>query len=278
MTCNASVLYNWNFIKFGDPWPMIHVVQPMNLYLLTQNIRWAFLIIFVFESLEAFVLTVCNGTYCWWNGGTLTCDSYVADNMLGDIIQGIGGIFLGVLLRTVLNSPNWAISLREAVLTGSTGLFFKRLFFAALILTSPVLATLESVDGLNFGVALYGGTVCAVIMLFAFWNQTKDERQRFWTDSKGLYEKDLYWSYYSAWLLVAGALIFGGWYIPYPSTYGRVWTVWLCIWLVMVMVGANSERWYELIDLHTLGLYSIVSKSETSRFLNAQRRYRKTDT
>jgi hypothetical protein len=250
----------------------------MAVYLLLQDIRWAFIIIYLFESLEVLVLAICSGTYCWWNGGPLDCPSLVTDNFIGDIVQGSIGIFLGVLLRVTLRTPNWSLSLREAYERQESVLFAKRLVLGVLILACPVLATLETENGMDFGVPLYGGVLCALIALLALLCNTAYERKRFWTDERGAYDKIGYESFFACWIAISAALVFGGRYIPYPSTYARVYTVWGGVWFALILFAFNRGLWEQLMDLHSFGFYSTQRVRKESRFLYDQRRYRSEST
>jgi hypothetical protein len=254
---------------------MIHIVQPLQVYMLTQDIRWTLLIMFLFESFEAFTLTVCGGTYCLWNGGTIQCDGHVTDNLIADIIEGSLGIFLGVMFRTALRMPRWSINLREAYSTEGMKIFAKRVLMFILVVLTPILATLETTSGFVFGVGLYGLVLGAIIFLFAWWNQTTEERERFWTNSKGKFVQNLYWRCYLGWIVMDLALVFGGRYLPFSSTYFRVWTVWAVLWFILLLIGAQAGLLEQLIDLHSFSVYSIVTMKERARFLYDQYRFRK---
>jgi len=273
-----QLIYSWSAFSTNDVWVVQHFLNPLLFYMVFQNVWYSLLAIYVWESIEAFELTACGGTSCLTGGGEVTeaqLSGFVTDNMIGDILQGVLGILTGMLLRIVLEIPDWTPSLRTTLATPDDWIWLKRvLFFVALFLPS-LAGRLVSDSGVAYGMALNASLTAAVLLGFAFWNQTSGERRRFWTlknTKESGFQKQLYWRIYGVWLGVV-LLVTLTWYLPLDNAYWKIWLVAASLWIGLLLTGLWRGKAAELIDFATISLFSIWICDESVRFLHDKKRF-----
>jgi hypothetical protein len=126
-------------------------------------------------------------------------------------------------------------------------------------------------SGFHYGMLLHGGLTALLILGFAFWNQTADERQSFWT--LGTYQESLYWTIYISWMFLV--LLFTlTWFLPIDNAYRKIWMVLGFTWIGLIIAGCWIGKYTELVDFFTLGLFGICSRDRTNRFLHDKRRFK----
>jgi hypothetical protein len=277
-TCSEviTLIYSWAAFHTNSVWVVQHFLNPFLFYMVFQNVGWAIILIFVWESIEVLELTSCDGTACISDpgAGPIPCDQirgFVTDNMIADISQGFLGILTGLLFRTVLSIPDWTPSIRESFGRDRDYIWLKRLFmFVALFLPS-FLGWRTTESGFHYGMILHGAVTAVVLLAFAFWNQTPDERQSFWT--LGTFQAELYWTIYGSW--IGMVLLFTlTWFLPIDNAYHKIWMVAALVWIGLIIAGSWIGKFAELIDFFSFGLFGMFTRQRTNRFLYDKRRFK----
>jgi len=271
--CLASV---YSLAKYADtrPYPIAHVVLPMQFYFVTQN-PWATVVAFSFyETITAIERTLCYEVGFCIDEVALDCSGFSYDNHVADIHQGLLGLLLIMLLFVVLDAPRWAPSFRESVQYKLKNIWWRRNLFVALLLGTSLSNYGGAHIGRGYGVGLHAGANALVFLAFYFWNKRKYERGMFWTDPKtGRFARRDYNNLYLGGAGVTTALILS-WFLPFSQyTYVNVYIVYAALWAVLLFYGIANGRLAHAVDLHTLGIYSSYMQDETTRFRWNKERY-----
>jgi lysylphosphatidylglycerol synthetase-like protein (DUF2156 family) len=279
LNCTAckEAIFSLDNYREHDIYPIQHVINPFQVYLLTQHIWFSVVMITLWESYEVLTYAICAKMDCprEWNVQDLSCAGYSTDNLLGDVGQGLLGIFLAIYFCTALAIPKWSLNLRDSMRLNVTDYWWKRVLFYIALFATCTIHTLTPKHGFNWTVLVWAGLMGVVILIFFFWNKTKGERELFWTDqSTGKFAETYYNRLYIGWFLII-TLLAVSFYFPFHSTYLRVEPTLPLIWLVLTIYGSVAGRGDQLLDLMTFGLASILSENESARFLGSKMRYLK---
>jgi hypothetical protein len=277
-TCSEviTLIYSWDAFHTNSVWVVQHFLNPFLFYMVFQNVKYALLAIFIWESIEVFELTSCHGQACISDpgGGPIPCDQvpgFVTDNMIADIFQGFLGIFTGLLFRVVLSIPDWTPSIRESFGRDRDYIWLKRVIMFVVLFLPSFLGWRVTASGFHYGMILHGGLTAALLLAFAFWNQTSDERQSFWT--LGTYQEALYWTIYLTWMFLV--LLFTlTWFLPIDNAYHKIWMTIGFTWIGLIVAGCWIGKFTELVDFFTFGLFGICTRDRTNRFLYDKRRFK----
>jgi len=254
----------------------------MQFYFVFQNVWLTLFFMYVFESLQVIERTICfagiirlDPFEC--NGLSIHCEGLLVDNLIADIHQGFLGIFLALLLFTVINVPLWTFSFRKSMSLHSGGLWWKRLLFYSLLHFSAAFNYLRSSSTVqDVGVGLWAVANAGIFVGFYFWNKTESERASFWTDPRsGAFQQKLYaWTYLGMAMMSIGLIL--TWFLPISDyLYVKFVVVYSAIWLTLVVYGIAKGHWRHLVDLYTFGLFSSCTRQENDRFRHDKGRYLK---
>ncbi len=272
-----ETVYSWDSFQKREIWVLQHFLNPFLLYTVTQNAWLSLLAIYIWESIEALELTACSGTTCLSGDNTpVSCPEvagFVTDNLLGDVTQGIWGILTAMLLRIVLDIPDWSPSMRSLQQHDATWLWWKRVvFFVALFLPS-LLATFLREHW--YAPLIHAVVLAAVFAVMAGWNQTPRERKAFWTDkAKGGFQLQLYWTIYAVVALYALAMLLLCSYVPLGNSYQTFYLFLGLSWLGLIMAACFLGKLPEFLDFITGGWVSI-HLNNTYRFLANKKRFQR---
>lgn len=278
--CEEAIYSGANYAS-QDPFPLAHVVLPLQFYFVFQNVWLTLFSIYLFESVQVIERALC---YSGWlrldpfecNGNH--CDGLLVDSLIADVIQGFLGIFLAILLFTVIDVPQWTLSFRESMASWTNGLWWKRVLFYALLYGSSAFNYLRSSSTLqSVGVGLWAIAVTGVFVGFYFWNKTDSERRSFWTESNtGTFQHKLYaWTYLGMAMTSLGIIL--AWFLPISDyIYVNFAVAYSVIWLALVVYGIAKGHWCHIADLHTFGLYSSCTRQRSDRFRHDKDRYLQT--
>lgn len=269
-----ETVYSWDAFDRREIWVLQHFLNPFFVYMVSQNAWLSLLAIYVWESVEVLELTACSGSTCLSGSNTpVTCPEvpgFVTDNMIGDISQGIFGIFTAMLLRILLDIPDWSPSYRSLHPYNAAWLWWKRITFWVALFLPSLLATFLMEHW--YAALVHAAVLLGVFAMFAGLNQTKRERAAFWTNSKGKFQLKFYWMVYGVWAAYSLAMLLLCSYVPIGTSYQTFWVFLGLSWICFLIAGSMMGRLPELMDFLTAGWVSIHFDNEY-RFLANKKRY-----
>ncbi len=239
--------FNFDFI-FAEQgvWTIAHVVQPMMLTMILQDPWAVFLLVILFEVVEALVLLFAKNTYLLFLNDPESAEAEsIVESLVGDVFQGILGILLAKLLILVYKVPTWTPSLWSPY----RRIWVKRIL--TLILMQPAFSLINGAVlfqqsppwryGLEFAMLWLIG----IWALLLRWNWTREEKVLFWLKSNRQHFELVYNAWFVTALVLLGSSLV---YFTYP--YFQVWAVYLCIvgWHMVTLALQNRfwELWYAL--------------------------------
>jgi len=249
----------WGFFNNPRVWPVIHVVSPFNVYLVTQSVWWTIFLFMIFESIELVIFLLCDMEHCAWGGGTSM--EFVGDSLIGDILQGFVGLAIAYTLRATLRVPNYSVDSRESFVAGRWQLWWKRMLWLVLFSISVIPANWRQDETQAWGMFfVIGGQLLLLAIFGGFWNRTRDEQLRSWMRNKK-FDSAAYTRFYLVWALAVIWLNSAGFYKPlglssyiFIAIHGAA----LVIGLMVTAVLRGDGK--VVADLLTLGIYSCVRK------------------
>lgn len=269
-----ETVYSWDAFEKREIWVLQHFLNPFLLYMVSQNAWLSLLAIYVWESVEVLELTACAGSTCLSGSNTpVTCPEvpgFVTDNLIGDVTQGIWGIFTAMLLRILLDIPDWSPSYRSLEPYGAVWLWWKRIVFWVALFLPSILATFLMEHW--YAALVHAAVMLGVFLVFAGLNQTKREREAFWTDHKGRFRLKSYWGTYATWALYSVAMLLLCSYVPLGNSYQTFYFFLGLSWLGMLLAGSQMGRLPEMFDFITAGYFSIHMENKY-RFLANKKRF-----
>jgi len=265
--------------KYHDarPFPITHLLMPFQFYLVFQHTWFTLLLIYVYESFTALERSICyHWTFCV-DAATFECAGANYDNLVADVHNGVLGLFLALLFFTAFDIPRSMPSLRDSVQYKLKNVWWKRLFFGALLMLTAFSNYLGNHIGRAYGTYVYAGSNGLVLLGFYFWNRQQRERRLFWTDpATGKFARHEYGRMYLGGFIITTALILV-WLLPIEKTYIKLGIAYAVIWLVLVVYAFFRHRLAQVFDLHTLGLYSAYTQDPKTRFRWNKDRYYRAD-
>lgn len=276
--CTAAVqlLHSWDSFEDRDRYVLYHFLNPFLLYTVSQNFWFSFLVVYLWESFETFEVAVCGGTFCISGGGIAPrcseLQGFITDNLLGDTSQGLVGILTAMLFRIVLEIPDWSPSFRSLFSTtpSAVHIWFKRILFYVALFSSTLVGSFLDVK-ITYGV--HAAYLLGVFAIFAGWNQTRCERNAFWTwPGSNLFNTRLYWTVYGTLALWTAAMVVLVGYVPLGTSYQTFYFFIGLTWLGLVVAANWLGRFAQLIDFMTLGYFSIRTGMSEHRFLYNKKR------
>jgi hypothetical protein len=269
-----ETVYAWDAFDKREIWVLQHFLNPFLLYMVTQNAWLSLLAIYVWESVEVLELTLCSGSTCLSGSDTpVTCaevPGFVTDNLIGDVSQGVLGIFTAMMLRILLDIPDWSPSYRSLQPYNAVWFWWKRVIFWLALFLPSLLATFLIEHW--YAALLHAVVLLGVFALFAGFNQTKREREAFWSNSKGVFQLRYYWTVYGVWAGYSIAMLVLCSYVPLGSSYQTFWIFLAISWIAFFIVGGLTGRLPEIVDFLSAGWVSIHFEGRY-RFLANKKRF-----
>lgn len=269
-----ETVYSWDAFDRREIWVLQHFLNPFLLYMVSQNAWLSLLAIYIWESVEVLELTACSGSTCLSGSDTpVSCPEvpgFVTDNLIGDISQGILGILTAMMLRILLDIPDWSPAYRSLQPFNAVWFWWKRVVFWVALFLPSLLATFLMEHW--YAALVHTSVLLGVFAVFAGLNQTKHERAAFWTDAKGKFQLTYYWTVYGVWALYAVAMLLLCSYVPIGNSYQTFWVFLGISWIIFLVVGSMTGRLPEMLDFLTAGWLSIQFENRY-RFLANKKRF-----
>ncbi len=227
-------------------WTVAHITNPFMLTMILQDPWIVFLLVILFESVEATVLVFAQSTYLLFLNDPDSAEAEnIGESLVGDVLQGALGVLLAKLLILVYKIPSWTPS----VWGPYRRIWTKRIF--TVLLLQPAFSLINGAVlfqesspwryGLEFAMLWLVG----IWALLLRWNWSIDEQALFWRRSN----REHFELVYNAWFVTALVLL-GTSLVYFTYPYFQSWAVYLCIvgWhlVALALQGRFWELWYAL--------------------------------
>ncbi len=233
--------YTFEFVvKEASNWALAHILHPFIIQMIFQDARITMLFVFGWEFIETLFLASI-GSLAFFIGDVSELDT-ITDSLIGDIVNGLLGVWLGSLFIIVFKVPMWMPSAFGVL----RKIWMRRiLFYIAFVPSFIPYNFFFCVKGLtpfiNFGILF--AIVWHVVVLSLFWiffNNTPLEGWAIWGKHRTRRDMDLI---YLSWMTLLVLMQYvNSYYVTYE--YYQVWIVWtLAIIILLLLLAAQGRLW-----------------------------------
>lgn len=258
-SCAYCSRNHWSITDFiccedGTGWVSTHVYVPMIFYLHFQSPVLTLTLFTVFEAFEVFALVTTN-SFVLFQTDELELETW-AGSMFGDIMQGLVGLWLGVMLVYVFDLPSlvstpWHMQKHDA--RGRRARYI--LVWAAASLSTIAVTWTNATDTLRYGLYTNIGVLLLLFwVLYPFFLYTSAENTMIW---KSRLDGSIYpENWRKGFFFLSGAIIlaiaasnFGWQYLP---------SDWYQVWLTEAVIGTALTIWALVVTVRRVDWYMLV--------------------